>query len=59
MAKPEMDATEYLMSSPANRERLPKSIQHFRDGMPLIIKTTAELEAMQKRTERKESSNDR
>lgn len=41
-----MDTTDYLMSSPKNRERLLESIRQLREGGNLITKTMAELEAM-------------
>lgn len=41
----EMDETAYLMSSPANRKQLAKSIADIEAGK-LVTKTMEELEAM-------------
>lgn len=40
-----MDETTYLLSSPANREALERSIQDFKDGK-VVKKTIDELEVM-------------
>ena len=42
-----MDETTYLLSSPANREALERSMQDFKDGK-VVTKTIDELEAMTK-----------
>ncbi len=43
-----MDETTYLTASPANKSMLDRAIADFNAGVPGVVKTMAELEALEK-----------
>lgn len=46
VAEDEQDETDYLLSSPANRDRLLQSVQNVREGKNLVETNIAQLNAL-------------